>query len=418
MLDRDVKSIGPVAVLAALAALSLGLAVACGGSQPREEAGPLKIGLLLNFSAGSTGRAIERQRAFDLAVKHVNEGGGVFDKPVETVVGDSTLDPATAADEARRMVEEEGVHAIVGPSSSANSLLVVERVTGPMKTPTISPSATSPRLTHAADDDFFFRAALSDNTQGPVLARVTRERGFANIGLVYRDDAWGQGLFESFERAWMGTLRAVPVAPEQATYLAELEQTAAAGAEALVVITYESEARTIVREAIESGLYDRFTFGDASKSPGLVAEIGGAHLGGMYGVSGATSSDSESSAAWEEAYAAEYGAAPEFTYVKETYDAVIALALAAQAAGSVDGTAIRDRLRSVCSGPGEVANAGAEGVATALRILAGGGEVDYEGASSTMDWDENGDLRRGHVGVWRFTENERIEDLETVLIEN
>ena len=46
--------------------------------------------------------------------------------------------------------------------------------------------------------------------------------------------------------------------------------------------------------------------------------------------------------------------------------------------------------------------AGPRGIADALRILAEGGEVDYEGASGSMDWDENGDLRRGHIGIWRF----------------
>ena len=91
-------------------------------------------------------------------------------------------------------------------------------------------------------------------------------------------------------------------------------------------------------------------------------------------------------------------------WLRKAYDATVALALAAQAAGRLDGAAIRDRLRAVGSPPGAVVTAGPSGVADALRILAGGGEVDYEGASGSMDWDANGDLRRGHIGVWRFTE--------------
>ena len=407
----------------AVTALLIGMTVAC-DPDSRQTAtpalnavGPLKIGLLLNFSDGSTGRAIDRQRALDLAVKHINDGGGVFGEPVEVVLGDSTLDPAAAVEEARRMVEIEGVHVIVGPSSSANALLVVERVTGPAGVPTISPSATSPRLTKLADNDSFFRTALSDNSQGPVLARVTRDRGFTNVGLVYRDDAWGQGLFESFEKAWTGTLQSAAVAPDQATYLPQLRQTASGGAQALVVITFDTEAKTIIREAVENSLYDQFTFGDALKSPDLVRAVGSAHLAGMYGTAGATAPDSAASAAWSDAYVAEYGELPTFAYVRETYDAAVALALAAQAAGGVDGTAISGRLRAVGGGPGEVVIAGPEGVAAALRILAEGGEVDYEGASATLDWDENGDLRRGHIGIWRFTEDEQIEELDAVPFE-
>ena len=72
----------------------------------------------------------------------------------------------------------------------------------------------------------------------------------------------------------------------------------------------------------------------------------------------------------------------------------------------VDGAAIRDRLRAVGGPPGTVVGAGPQGVAEALRILGRGGEIDYEGASGSLDWDENGDLRRGHIGIWRFTEDD------------
>ena len=378
---------------------------------------PLKIGLLLNFSEGATERAIERQRAFDLAIKHINAGGGVFGIPVEVAVGDTTRDPMIAVEAARRLIEEEGVHAIVGPSSSANSLPVAERVAGPAGIPLISPSATSPLLTAAADNNYFFRTALADSAQGPVLARVTRERGFTNVGVIYIDDAWGQGLADAFAAAWEGEITIVVFDPEQTAVRAALQQSASKGAQALVVITFEEAAEAIVSEALAQGLYDQFLFGDAAKSPALVRAIGGDPLGGMYGTAGASDPKSASSAAWEAAYRAEYGTLPEYAYVKETYDATIALALAAQAAESVEGAAIRDQLRAIGSGPGVVVTAGVESIAAGLQVLAEGGEVNYEGAATTLDWDENGDLQRGHIGVWRFTADERIEEVEVIPFE-
>ena len=397
-----------------ICALLLASAVACGdGTENADNVSALKLGLLLDFSAGSAEKARDRERAFDLAVKHINAAGGVLGRPVETVSRDSTRDPAVAVEEARRMIEEDGVHALVGPNSSGNSLPVVEQVAGPAAIPVISPSATSPFLTSAADSDFFFRTALSDSAQGPVLARVTRDRGFTNVGLVYRDDAWGRGLFESFAAAWTGALQAVVLAPGQTTFLPELQESASGGAEALVVLTFEAEAAVVIREAVESGLYSEFMLGDALKSPALGSAVAGA-LAGAYGTAGVAAPESAASDDWDAAFVAAYGNPPEYAYVRETYDATVALALAAQAAGSVDGAAIRDQLRSVGSGPGTVITPTAEGVAGALRILGEGGTVDYEGAATTMDWDSNGDLRRGHIGVWRFTDDGRIEDLHSV----
>ena len=134
------------------------------------------------------------------------------------------------------------------------------------------------------------------------------------------------------------------VDPNQTAHLAELRESASAGAQALVVITFEQQALSIVREALEAGIYSQFTFGDAAKRRSLVTEIGGERLGGMYGTAGAPAPHNDATAAWEASFEAEYGSLPQSTYVKETYDATIALALAAQAAGRLDGAAIRDQL--------------------------------------------------------------------------
>ena len=400
------------AVLAVLTALALGGTVATGSAA----ASALKIGLLMDYSAGNEQVARDRQRAFELALKHVNQGGGVLGRPVEFAIGDTTSDPDKAVAAALRLIEVEGVHAIVGPNSSRNALPVAERVLGPAGIPGVTFSASSPMLMAAVDRDFLFRTALSDVAQGPVLARITREKGVDNVGLLYVDDAWGQGLADAFRAAWDGKVKAVAVGPSQTGFVDALRESAREGAQALVVIAFTTAAETMVREAVEHGIYHTFTFGDAAKRVRLVRSLGGARLGGMSGSGGGTGASvaTASSRAWDRAYVAEHGALPVFAYVREAYDATVALALAAQAAGSVDGSAIRDRLRAVGAAPGTTVTAGPQGVAEALRILAEGGEIDYEGAAVTMDWDENGDLRRGHVGIWRFTADERIEEVGAV----
>ena len=388
-----------------------------GTSDMQPSSTPLKIGLLLDFT-GSPEASSDRKRAFDLAIRHINDGGGVLGMRVESVAADATGDPSTAVQVARHLVQVEGVHAIVGPNASAAALPVSQDVSASLGIPTISPSATSPYLTDAEDEGYFFRTALSDAVQGPVLADLARDRGFSNVGLIYQDDAYGQGLADAFETSWTGTLRSVSVATGKTGYSSELAQSVESGARALVVIAFEALALEIVSQAIEEGLYDQFVFGDAAKRLSLVRQIGGERLGGMYGTAGGSAPDNDATAGWEAAFIAEYGELPVLAYVKETYDATVALALAAQAAGSVEGAAIRDHLREIAGVPGRTVLSTPEGVSEGLGLLSEGRQINFDGAANTLDWDSNGDLLRGHVGTWRFTADERIEELEAVPVEN
>ena len=198
------------------------------------------------------------------------------------------------------------------------------------------------------------------------------------------------------------------------SYLDPLEESARGGAQALVLLTFWPEAEVILPEALASGLYDRFLFGDALRRAELAAAVGGGRLAGMYGTASGPSHDSASAVAWDAAFHDEYGEDTEASFVKETYDAAVAVMLAAEAAGGAEGPAIRDELRGVGSAPGERILPGPEGVARALGVIRDGGDVDYEGAANSVDWDANGDLTRGYIGIWRFTRDDKIEDVETI----
>ena len=402
-------------VMAALLLMVISMSAGCGLFDTDDEADqtPLKIGLLLNFT-GSPEASADRQRAFELALQHINDAGGVLGMPVVGVVADATGDPDTAVEEAAHLIDEEGVHAIVGPNASSASLPIAEKVSATHRIPTISPSATSPLLTDVHDDGYFFRTALSDVAQGPILADVTRRQGFDNVGLIYQDDAYGAGLADAFAASWDGELQSVDVEATETDLTAALEESAQDGAQALVVIGFEGLAVELVRQAIDSGTYSQFVFADAAKRLSLVEDIGVEHLGGMYGTGSAPAPHSDATESWDNAYIAAYGELPVLAYVKETYDATVAIALAAQAAGSVDGGAIRDQLETIAMPPGATIPGTPDGIANALTQLADGGDIDYDGTSGVFEWDEHGDVRRGYIGVWHFTTGGLIEDLESI----
>ena len=401
-------------------ALVLTVLMSCGKKDPVSPDPPdppetpaLKIGLLIDLTGGGSEHGIPMRRGFEMAIEHINEEG-VLGNPVVGLVADTGLDAEKAVSKASALVESDSVHAIVGAWASSSTLAIVENVTAEAGIPTISPASSSPILTDAMDNDFLFRTTLSDRDQGPVLAKITLEQGFGNVGLIYRDDVWGRGIADAFDNEWEGKLVRVAVDPAQTTFAAELLESVRLDARALVVLAFQPQQEGIVQEAIDKGLYKNFIFGPTGRSLDLLRSIGTEHLAGMRGTSPGAAQDTPSALAWENAYKSAYGNPPPYPYVKQAYDATVALALAAQAAGSLDGAAIRDKLRSIGKSPGELVIAEAGSIANGLRILADGGEINYEGAAMPLDWDENGDLAQGFVAVWQFTEAGSIEVIRVV----
>ncbi|MCY3569414.1 MAG: ABC transporter substrate-binding protein [Chloroflexi bacterium] len=370
---------------------------------------PLKIGFLADFSGPLAEFGPSILSGVELAVKQLNDAGGVLGHPVQLVTGDTALDPTQATEETRRLIEVEGVHAIVGPLASSITLAVVESVAADAGVLVISPSATSPQLTIAEDNDFLFRSTVSDAAQGPVLAQLAADEGYTNVGVLYLNDPYGQGLAEAFDAAWDGAANIVSIEPRQATYLAELQQAADNDAEALIVIAFPQEAEIYIREALEQGLFDEFLFVDGSKSQELVDAIGGDYLEGMRGTAPAPGPESPALILFNQSYIAEYDELSPLPFVVEAYDAAVAIGIAAQAAGSVDPAAIRDSLRDVAGPPGDLYAVGGEGVGAALAAVADGWQVDLEGAATSLDWDENGDITSGYIGVWAYEGGEIVE---------
>ena len=95
--------------------------------------------------------------------------------------------------------------------------------------------------------------------------------------------------------------------------------------------------------------------------------------------------------------------------MREAYDAVIAIALAAELAGSTDGAAIRDALPRVAAPGGDDVIPGPEGIAIAMAAVGDGDDVNYQGAATTLDWNAAGDVLTGFIQIWQYTDGEPVE---------
>lgn len=400
-------------VLLSLVAILSVVALSCGGDNEKKETpapgvtpaggGPLKIGILFDFTGDLAEFGPNMMNGAKLAAKDINDAGGVLSGDIVLSQADSQTSPTAAVDAARQLVESQKVSAVIGSLSSGVTLAVAEAVTVPNKVIQISPASTSPALTAVEDNDFLFRTTLSDAAQGLILGKLAKELGYSKVATMYVNNAYGQGLSENFAKSFEaegGTVTAqVPHEQEQASYLAELQKATEGSPDAIAALSYPQSATVYLKEGFENNLIKNVLFCDGTKSEDIITAVGAEKLEGMEGT---VSAAAETPTDWKAEYEVEFGTLKPLPYIAESYDAVIMVALGAEKAQSTDPTKIRDAMRTLNDPAGEKITSGGAGIERALQLIRTGKPVNYQGASGFSGWDKNGDLPSGFIEIWKY----------------
>jgi branched-chain amino acid transport system substrate-binding protein len=304
------------------------------------------------------------------------------------------IDSTMAVNGADRLVNSENVVAIVGALCSGATIGAANNVAVPASVVMISPASTSPALTELDDNDLVFRTPPSDAYQGVVLARILRDEGIDTIAITYVNNDYGKGLADAVDAAFAdaGGTVAINEAHEdgKADYRPEIGSLAASGAETLVVLAYvDGSGQTIIRQAVEGGDFQSFAGGDGMVGQALIEAAGAGNLDGMI----LTRPGSPENPGSETYRAARHRCGqldPNATFGAQGYDAAFLLALAIEKAGSADREGISAALREVANEPGEVILPGEW--EKAKQLIADGQDINYEGATGSLEFDENGDV--------------------------
>lgn len=334
--------------------------------------------------------------AVDLAAANINEQGGMFadGQAFNIIRADSACDPTAAVDAVTKLINVNGVSAIVGPVCSGAAIAQAESVSIPAGVVTLSVSASSPAITTMEDGtDLVFRAAASDAYQGVALAELALANGFTDIAVSYANDDYNAAIAEVFVQAYTdlgGTVTANEAhEPNKASYRSEVATIGATSDNLALFSYYGSGGITLMRNALETGAFTNFIGADGMLSDELIEQIGAENLMTSTFTTSASDDSTPSFAAWKE-IADAAGVPASDPFVANGYDATFMMALAIEHAGTDDRAAIAESLRAIASGPGEVILPGQW--AEAKVILAAGGDINYEGAAGNQDFDENGDV--------------------------
>ena len=208
------------------------------------------------------------------------------------------------------------------------------------------------------------------------------------------NNASGLGNVEGFTRAWEkrgGKVTAhVTYEPNRPSYRSELQKILATKPDVIVMGSYLPDTTIILREWFQSGADTKWIIPGWAANPDLVKALGAEVCEGIISVDTVSNEKSASYAHFDAAYTKATGKpASTNIYAAMAYDMVISLALAMEAAGpKATVEQINAKMRDVSNAPGTAVFTFAEGKAQ----LAKKAKVNYEGASSKLDFDKAGDV--------------------------
>ena len=331
-----------------LAVLFPTLAVAV-PSQAKE----IKIGLITPLSGDIKTFGESVRNAFLIAVEEANARGGVAGMKITYAIQDDKNDATEAANVANLLVNQQRVKAIVG-SVTSKATIPVSDIVQAARIPTISPTATNPKVTVADGKrkDYMFRACFIDPFQGDVMAKFSRETLKAKNAAVLFDASndYSKGIAEFFRDAFRkqgGKVAAFEsYGKDDVDFSALLTKVKASGADVLFLPDYYNKVGLIAKQVQEKGLKVRLVGPDGWDSPDLVKIAGSAIEGGYFSNHYSADDRRPEVAAWVKKYKERYGQVPD-AFGTLAYDATNLLLEAIRKAGSDDPKKIREALASI-----------------------------------------------------------------------
>jgi branched-chain amino acid transport system substrate-binding protein len=365
---------------------------ALSGASFAQSGGTFRIGAPNPITGAGSAYGTGMQKMILAAVDIVNAAGGAGGMKLEVVSEDTQTNPQAAVLAVKKLIEVNKVQALLGVWSSGESLAVLPLANDagmPMFNCSGAPALSVPP---ANAKGLGFRFQATNDRFGRAFAEICAKEGFKRPATMAFNNASGIGNTEGFAKAWKakgGTVvESVVYEPNQSSYRSELMKVLAAKPDVIVTGSYIADTTIILREWFQSGETNKWIIPGWAANSDLVKALGPEVTEGIISVDSVPNENSPAFAAFDTAYQKAMGKpGGSNVYAAMTWDMVITLALAIEAAASADDAKIVAKIREVANPPGTAVGTYAEAKA-ALKS----GKINYEGASSVLDFDQYGDV--------------------------
>src|ERR1700680_1969142 len=363
---------------AALILLAM-LLTACGGSRNGNggttNTSPIKVGVIGPMSGFESFIGPDILKGVQVAVDQINANGGILGRQVQIVTADTAGDAVDAVPALRKLINVDQVNLIVGPSSlEAQAVLPILQQS---KIPDVIVGGTT-QLDNLVSK-YVWRSSPSDNLLGVAMAYYANNKGYTKAALVFGSNESAQTLkapvVDAFKRHGGTIVADINLVPDQSSYRSEIEQLYAANPQVVFTQVDAQTGATLFSEIKElKGLGLPFIGTDVTASSDFIKAITPTVAQKVLTSLQGTSTGGQATTQFTQLYQAKFGATP-VELADYGYDGMNVLALAVDAAGSLNGGAGGGEMEEGAKPAGTTVY----DYKTGYAALKGGTKIKYDG---------------------------------------
>jgi branched-chain amino acid transport system substrate-binding protein len=158
-----------------------------------------KIGAIFSTTGGGSSLGVPEKNTVDMLEKEINDAGGIKGHKIQIVFYDDAGDETNARNKASKLISEDKVSVIIGPTLSGTSLAIVTLVQD-AKIPLISCAASVKIVEPVADHKWVFTTPQSDVLVGQRIVDYLKVMKITKVAIITAKTPFGASGKEQLEK--------------------------------------------------------------------------------------------------------------------------------------------------------------------------------------------------------------------------
>ena len=154
----------------------------------KSEKGTIKIGAILAVTGGASFLGAPEAKTVEMVVEEINSSGGINGMQIELIIKDSAANPEKAISFAKQLIEEDNVVAIIGPSTSGETMQIKD-ICESYKVPLVSCAAAEAIVNPVAE--YVFKTPQKDSYVAKWIYSTMNSMGIKKIAVIAANTGFG-----------------------------------------------------------------------------------------------------------------------------------------------------------------------------------------------------------------------------------